>query len=484
MNNKITKKQEKQLRKLLSLAPMPEITLSYKELQGYLYGIAITPDLIQPREWIPIIFGEDLPEYESEEQAKQLLDTLLDVLNRYISGFQDGSLFMPFDMENLTNEDVDNVWEWTSGFDEALSLRPECWEEEQDGLSEEEIDHLMYSLIVIEGIVHPDEAMDMFDNISATELEEIGVALPDSEIEKALQVQVYLLQALGLAVETIQNHGARLQIKRQSQIRSSPVPFPVRSSKVGRNDICPCGSTKKYKDCCGRKPKEKAVLYDVKRKKGKGKLIHGAFPNHGKAARDKEPKKRELKRDTGPTYQLEITLAYTEPPVWRRIHIPGLMTLADLHMVIQYCIGWQDGHLHQFQAGLKFYGPQMAGDYSDNQILDESRFQLVDLERELLQGMVYTYDFGDNWEHVILLEKVISENESELFPVLMEGGRACPPEDIGGVPGYQNFIEMLADPEHGDHDELPGIPGLQSYDPDHVGKEAINDLLKLVYGKK
>ncbi len=182
MNNKITKKQEKQLRKLLSLALMPEITLSYNELQGYLYGIAITPDLIQPREWIPVIFGDDLPEYESEEQAKQLLDTLLDVLNRYISGFQDGSLFMPFDMENLTNEDVDNVWEWTSGFDEALSLRPECWEEEQDGLSEEEIDHLMYSLIVIEGIVHPDEAMDMFDNISATELEEIGVALPDSEI--------------------------------------------------------------------------------------------------------------------------------------------------------------------------------------------------------------------------------------------------------------------------------------------------------------
>ncbi len=480
----ITQKQEKQLKKLLSLALMPEVTLSYNELTGFLYGIAITPDLIQPSEWIPVIFGDDIPEYESEDQARQLLEVLLDVLNRHISGFQDGSLFIPFDMENLTDQDVDSVWEWTSGFDEALALRPECWEEKQDGLSDEEIDHLMYSLIVIEGIVHPDEAMDMFDNISATELEEIGVALPESEIEKALQVQIYLLQALELAVETIQNHGARLQIERQSQIRSSPVPFPIRSSKVGRNDVCPCGSTKKYKDCCGRKPKDKTVLYDVKRKKGKGKLIHGDFPKHGKAVKGKVPKKKKQQRFTGPTYQLEITLAYTDPPVWRRIHMPGLMTLADLHMVIQYCMGWQGMHMHQFQAGLKFYGPQMADDYTDNIILDESRFELVDLEKELLQGIVYTYDFGDSWEHIIMLEKVIPENEGELFPVLVDGCRACPPEDIGGPPGYQNFIEALYDPEHEDHEELIDLSGLRGYDTDYVGKDAINDQLRSVYGKK
>ena len=483
MDTLIKKKEEKKLKQLLSLAPMPEVALSYNELLGYIYGIAITPDLIQPNEWIPVIFGEGMPEYESAEQAQLLMDTLLSVLNRYISRFHKGSLYMPFDMEKLTDKDVDSVWEWTSGFEEALALRPECWEEEQESLTEEEQDHLIYSLIVIEGVVHPDEAMDMFDHISKAELLEIGVTPAEGEVEKALQVQVYLLQALELAVETVQNHGARLEARRQEQIRSSDVPFPVRSSVVGRNDPCPCGSAKKYKECCARKVQEKTVLYDVKSKKGKGKVINGNFPQHSKGPQGKRVKK---KKDSlkGTNYQLEITLAYTEPPVWRHIQIPASMTLAELHMVIQFCMGWQDMHMHQYQAGLKFYGPQMADDYADNLMLDESRFSLLDLENELLQGIIYTYDLGDNWEHVIVLEKVIPESEGKTFPILLDGGLECPPEDIGGAPGFQHFLEALADPSHEEHEELTNLPGLQDYDPDHVAKAAINNLLQTVYGKK
>lgn len=480
----ITKKQEEQLKKFLALAPIPEIALTYNELTGYLYGIAITPDLIQPSEWIPVIFGDETVEFESREQARQSIDTLLNVLNHYISSFHDGSLTIPIDMENLTDKDLNSVWEWTSGFDEALCLRPECWEEEQEGLSEEETDHLMYSLIVIEGIVEPDDAMDMFDHISSAELEEMGVTLPEGDIEKVLQVQIYLLQTLGLAVETIQNHGARLEAERQSQIRSSTVPFPVRSSTVGRNDSCPCGSTRIYKQCCGSKPKEKTVLYDVKSKKGKGKLIKGDFPRHHKKPRDNEPKRIEKNQFEGPNYQLEITLAYTEPPVWRSIQIPGSMTLADLHLVIQHCMGWQDLHMHQFQAGTTFYAPPMADDYSDNRVLDESRFQLVDIEKELLQGIVYTYDFGDSWEHVIALEKVIPKGEGTLLPILVDGSRACPPEDIGGVPGYQELIELLSESPNAAQDELANFADLQGYDPDNVDIEAINRLLKKIYGNR
>jgi yecA family protein len=481
MDTLIKKKEEKQLKKLLSLAPMPEIALSYNELSGYLYGIAITPDLVQPSEWIPVIFGEGMPEYESAEQAQQLIDTLLSVLNHHISGFHKGSLYMPFDMASLTDKDVDNVWEWTSGFEEALALRPQCWEEEQESLTEEEQDHLIYSLIVIEGVVHPDEAMDMFDHISKAELLELGVMPAEGEAEKALQVQVYLLQALELAVETIQNHGAKLEARRQDQIRSSDVPFPVRSSVIGRNESCPCGSTKKYKECCTRKSQEKTALYDVKSKKGKGKVVKGNFPQHHKNPQGKKPKKNNFK---GTNYQLKITLAYTEPPVWRSIQIPALMTLADLHMVAQFCMGWQDRHMHQYQIGLKFYGPQMADDYDDSLMLDETRFTLLDLEKELLQGIVYTYDLGDNWEHVIMLEKVIPESEGATFPILLDGGRECPPEDIGGIPGYQYFLEALADPNHEEHEELSNLPGLQGYDPDHVAKDAVNHLLQTVYGKK
>ncbi len=475
----ITKNEKKLLKKLLELSPIPEVTLSYNELLGYLYGIAITPDLIRPSEWMPVIFGEGMPEYENEDQAQRLIDAILSVLNKHISAFHGGTLLMPFNMENLTEKDIDNIWEWTSGFEEALSLRPQCWEEEQEDLSDEERDHLMYSLIVIEGVVHPDEAADMFDYISKNELEELGVALAESEVEKALQVQIYLLQALALAVETVQNHGAKIEAKRQVQIRASVVPFPVRSSTVGRNDICPCGSTKKYKECCGMKLKEKRGLYDVKSKKDRGKVIQGDFTQHRKKL--KESEKTDL---AGPNYQLEITLAYTEPPVWRRVQVPSSMTLADFHMVIQYCMGWQDYHMHQFQVGLKIFGPQLADDYAENILLDESRFKLLDIEKDLLQGIVYTYDYGDSWEHVVSLEKVIPESEGEKYPILRDGSRACPPEDIGGVPGYQDLIEALANPEIEEYEELANLPGLSGYDPDLVDIDSINQLLKKVYGNK
>jgi hypothetical protein len=140
--------------------------------------------------------------------------------------------------------------------------------------------------------------------------------------------------------------------------------------------------------------------------------------------------------------------------------------------------------MHQYQIGLKFYGPQMADDYDDSLMLDETCFTLLDLEKELLQGIVYTYDLGDNWEHVIMLEKVIPESEGATFPILLDGGRECPPEDIGGIPGYQYFLEALADPNHEEHEELSNLPGLQGYDPDHVAKDAVNHLLQTVYGKK
>lgn len=483
MDTLINNNDENKLKQFLGLAPLPEITLTYDELLGYFYGIAITPDLISPSEWIPVIFGDDMPEYESREQARDSIDTILTVLNRYISAFHDGSLFMPFDMANLTDADVDRVWEWTSGFDEALSLRPECWEE-PEGLSEEERDHLMYSLIVIEGVVHPDDAMDMFDSISDAELNEIGVNLPDDEVGKAMQVQIYLLQALELAVETIQNHGAKLESQRQTQIRSSSVPFPVRSSKVDVNESCLCGSGKKYKDCCGKKAQKRTGLYNVKSQKGQGKIIKGDFPKRGKESQGIKSTKSTDTSLSGPIYQLEITLANTEPSLWRRVQVPSSMTLADLHRIIQLCIGWLDMHMHQFQAGVKFYGPPVADDYGDTPILDESRFQLIGLEREMLQGILYTYDFGDSWEHVISLEKVLPQSEAKPYPVLVDGSRACPPEDIGGPPGYQFFLEALANPEGEDYEEFGNIPGLEDYDPDYVGVDLINEVLKSVYGKR
>jgi yecA family protein len=479
MKSIVTKKEEKALKKLLSLTSMPEVTLSYYELRGFIYGIAITPDVIGPGEWMPLIFDEEMPEYESEDQARELNGTLFTVLNKHIAAFHDNSLFIPFDMENLKSKDFENIFDWTSGFEEALALRPECWEEYQ-GLSEEEHDHLMNSLVIIEGIVYPEDAIEMFDHLPRKELKKIGVNLSGSEVEKIAQIQFFMLQALELSVETIQNHAANLERNRRKEIRSSSSPFKLRSSQVGKNAPCPCGSGAKFCDCCGLPARSGPGAKSGAAKKGK--VIKIDFPQHGKNRQTKEKEKE--KKNTGTNYQLEITLSYATPSIWRRIQVPCSISLAELHEIIQLTMGWQDFHMHQFQAGPKFYGPPSTEDFPETPVLDESQVALCDLEKELLQGVVYTYDFGDNWEHVVMLEKVIPENEGSSSPLLLDGAGACPPEDIGGVPMYQELLLYLSGSEEKELRRIFDVPSLQGYDPDFFDLHALNAFLQKIYGEK
>ncbi|HKJ64602.1 MAG TPA: UPF0149 family protein [Desulfopila sp.] len=280
MKSLVTKKEERALRKFLSLSPVPEMTLSYYELRGYLYGIAITPDVIEPGEWMPLMFGDEAPVYESVEQARDLTSTLLTVLNKHIAAFNEQRLFMPFEMESIRDEDFENIVDWTSGLEEALALRPEFWDEYQ-GLSEDEHDLLMNSLVVVEGIVYPEDAIDMFDHLPRSEMLKIGINLSGNDIEKIAQIQYFMLQALELSVETIQDHAARLERLRREQLRASGAPFQLRSSSIGKNVDCPCGSGRKFKDCCSPQagsPEGVARGSSIK----KGKIIKVEFPRHGK----------------------------------------------------------------------------------------------------------------------------------------------------------------------------------------------------------
>ena len=472
----VTEKEEKALKKLLSLSPVPEVALGYHELRGFLYGIAITPDAIEPGEWLPLIFNEEMPEYESEDQARELTGVIFTVLNKHIAAFHKGELSMPFDMENLHESDFAHIFDWASGFEEALTLRPECWEEHQ-GLGEEEHDHLLNSLVILEGIVYPEDAVDMFDYLPDEELSKIGVNLSGSDLEKVARIQLLMLQALGLSVETIQKHAGNLEKRRIEKIRSSSSPFKLPSSRVGKNVQCPCGSGKKFSDCCGLPPRggKKGEARAAK----KGKLIKVDFPRHGK----KREQPVNGQKRAGGSYQLEIILSYAKPQIWRRLQVPCSMSLAGLHELIQLTMGWQDYHMHQFQAGFKFYGPLQTNDYFDTPLLDESRSLLSDLEKELLQGVVYVYDFGDNWEHVVMLEKVIPESEAKPYPVVVEGARACPPEDIGGVPMYQELLQYLAGSNEG-LKEIFDVPSLQGYDPDFFDPEGLNQFLQAVYEQR
>ena len=146
---------------------------------------------------------------------------------------------------------------------------------------------------------------------------------------------------------------------------------------------------------------------------------------------------------------LKVTLRGSKPPIWRRLQMPGAMTLADLHDAIQGAMGWHDSHLHAFEIGGEQYGdPSFIEDATN-----ENSVTLGVLLRSGVVRFTYTYDFGDDWEHTIAFEKSHPAAEGDALPRCLTGKRAGPPEDCGGIWGYQHLLEVLADPAHPDYAE-------------------------------
>jgi hypothetical protein len=152
-------------------------------------------------------------------------------------------------------------------------------------------------------------------------------------------------------------------------------------------------------------------------------------------------------------YQFKVTLLGLQPPVWRRIQVKNC-SLDKLHEHIQTAMGWTNSHLHQFEIEEQCYG--------DPELL-EDEFESIDSTRTKIKDIVprdgkrfrfqYEYDFGDGWEHEVLFEGCLRAEQGKRYPLCVEGQRACPPEDVGGVWGYAEFLEALADPNHEQHDE-------------------------------
>lgn len=151
-------------------------------------------------------------------------------------------------------------------------------------------------------------------------------------------------------------------------------------------------------------------------------------------------------------YQIKVTLNGIRPPVWRRLLVPGSFSLKDLHGVLQVAIGWTDSHLHQFVARGTFYGPPDPEFGMERR--NEARVRLDEVLRTKNDGMTYEYDFGDGWEHKIILEKVLANAEQDGAPSCVAGARACPPEDCGGVWGYANLLNIISDRSHPEHEEM------------------------------
>jgi hypothetical protein len=159
-------------------------------------------------------------------------------------------------------------------------------------------------------------------------------------------------------------------------------------------------------------------------------------------------------------YQFKITLKDSKPPIWRRIQVPSTYTFYDLHVAIQDAMGWYDSHLHEFRINTTTGEPLVLGtppnemdDFGDEESFSDSKFKISKYESILPKSFTYTYDFGDNWEHKIDFEKVLPAEERVWYPICVKGKRACPPEDCGGVWGYEELLQILANPEHDQYEE-------------------------------
>ena len=155
---------------------------------------------------------------------------------------------------------------------------------------------------------------------------------------------------------------------------------------------------------------------------------------------------------TSAVYQLKVTLKGTNPPIWRRLLVEGSTRLDQLHVVIQAAFGWWNYHLYEFELDGTRYGiPDPDADWDFGPPARDARGTRLDEAADAGTSFDYTYDFGDNWEHEVAVEKVLDTSPVASLPACVDGRRACPPEDCGGVWGYEELLTILADPSHPEH---------------------------------
>jgi hypothetical protein len=177
---------------------------------------------------------------------------------------------------------------------------------------------------------------------------------------------------------------------------------------------------------------------------------------------------------------LKITLDDVEPAVLRRLEVPLGLRLDRLHLVIQTAMGWTDTHLYEIRVGDLGWGiPDPDWDYGSAP-LDARKATLLDaIEDTGAKTLEYLYDFGDGWAHTIRIERIDGADPAVSYPRLLEAVGRCPPEDVGGAPGYEELLEALADPDHERHAELHEWLG-DDFDPHAVDVAGISQaLLKL-----
>lgn len=170
-------------------------------------------------------------------------------------------------------------------------------------------------------------------------------------------------------------------------------------------------------------------------------------------------------------FQCKVTLRGSKPPIWRRFQIASDVTLEDLHFAVQSVMGWSNGHLHEFRIGDESYGephPEYGGE-----MLDERKVTLQRIANVERAHFLYIYDFGDNWQHIVQVEKILPQDPEMRYPVCLAGKRACPPEDCGGIWGYMGLPEIISNPKHKEYDAMMEWLG-DEFDPEEFDLDRMN----------
>ncbi len=197
----------------------------------------------------------------------------------------------------------------------------------------------------------------------------------------------------------------------------------------------------------------------------------------GRSETSPRSKARRATVGTGSPYQLKISLLEIEPEIWRRLLVPRGVRLDRLHEILQVAMGWTNSHLHEFRVGDTRYG-EPDPEFDERDVRDERNVRLFEVAPGVNDSFLYEYDFGDSWEHLVVVEKILTRPEGAGdLPVCLAGARACPPEDCGGVPGYESFLQAIGDPTHEEHQAMLTWVG-GSFDPEAFDLKSVNRLLQ------
>ncbi|MEW6710345.1 MAG: plasmid pRiA4b ORF-3 family protein [Candidatus Riflebacteria bacterium] len=189
------------------------------------------------------------------------------------------------------------------------------------------------------------------------------------------------------------------------------------------------------------------------------------------------------KREPQKFYLINLELMEIKPTVWRRFVVPADISLDRLHDVIQIIMGWQDGHMHEFNFGKQRYVETIDEEFDDEMTMLEATERLNKHFKKKGDKCLYVYDFGDSWMHQLTLENANYKLADDDWTICCKDGEnACPPEDIGGPPGYEEFLKILKNSKHEEHKSMLALsttlqPGNKKFNPKLFDLEMINNIL-------